>query len=332
MSKIKVGINGFGRIGRMVTRSILAKYSDKIDIVGVNDLTDTNTLAHLFKYDSSQGTFDGTVAVDGDKLMINDMSFSVTAEKDPANLKWGDLGVDVVIESTGFFVDKESAGKHLEAGAKKVIISAPGKGGVKTVVLGVNDEVIDDETNIYSNASCTTNCLAPMVKVLDDAFGVEKGFMTTIHSYTGDQKILDAPHKDLRRARAAAINIIPTSTGAAKAVGLVLPHLDGKLDGGAVRVPTPTGSLTDLVCVVKKETSIEEVNAAFKKASEGAMKGIVEYTTDPLVSTDIIGNTHSNIFDSDLTKVDGNLVKIIGWYDNEAGYSMRTADLILKIA
>jgi len=332
MSKIKVGINGFGRIGRMVTRSILAKYSDKIDIVGVNDLTDTNTLAHLFKYDSSQGTFDGTVAVDGDKLMINDMSFSVTAEKDPANLKWGDLDVDVVIESTGFFVDKESAGKHLEAGAKKVIISAPGKGGVKTVVLGVNDEVIDDETNIYSNASCTTNCLAPMVKVLDDAFGVEKGFMTTIHSYTGDQKILDAPHKDLRRARAAAINIIPTSTGAAKAVGLVLPHLDGKLDGGAVRVPTPTGSLTDLVCVVKKETSIEEVNAAFKKASEGSMKGILEYTTDPLVSTDIIGNTHSNIFDSDLTKVDGNLVKIIGWYDNEAGYSMRTADLILKIA
>ena len=332
MSKIKVGINGFGRIGRMVTRSILAKYSDKIDIVGVNDLTDTKTLAHLFKYDSSQGTFDGTVAVDGDKLMINDMSFSVTAEKDPANLKWGDLGVDVVIESTGFFVDKESAGKHLEAGAKKVIISAPGKGGVKTVVLGVNDEVIDDETNIYSNASCTTNCLAPMVKVLDDAFGVEKGFMTTIHSYTGDQKILDAPHKDLRRARAAAINIIPTSTGAAKAVGLVLPHLDGKLDGGAVRVPTPTGSLTDLVCVVKKETSIEEVNAAFKKASEGSMKGILEYTTDPLVSTDIIGNTHSNIFDSDLTKVDGNLVKIIGWYDNEAGYSMRTADLILKIA
>ena len=332
MSKIKVGINGFGRIGRMVTRSILAKYSDKIDIVGVNDLTDTNTLAHLFKYDSSQGKFDGTVSVDGDKITLNNMSFVVTAERDPANLKWGDLGVDVVIESTGFFVDKDSASKHLEAGAKKVIISAPGKGGVKTVVLGVNDDVIDDETNIYSNASCTTNCLAPMVKVLDDAFGVKKGFMTTIHSYTGDQKILDAPHKDLRRARAAAINIIPTSTGAAKAVGLVLPHLDGKLDGGAVRVPTPTGSLTDLVCELNKETTIEEVNAAFKKASEGSMKGILEYTTDPIVSTDIIGNTHSNIFDSDLTKVDGNLVKIIGWYDNEAGYSMRTADLILKLA
>lgn len=332
MSKIKVGINGFGRIGRMVTRSILAKYSDKIDIVGVNDLTDTKTLAHLFKYDSSQGKFDGTVSVDGDKITINNMSFAVTAERDPANLNWGDLGVDVVIESTGFFVDKESAGKHIEAGAKKVIISAPGKGGVKTIVLGVNDDVIDDETTIYSNASCTTNCLAPMVKVLDDAFGVKKGFMTTIHSYTGDQKILDAPHKDLRRSRAAAINIIPTSTGAAKAVGLVLPHLDGKLDGGAVRVPTPTGSLTDLVCELNKETTIEEVNAAFKKASEGSLKGILEYTTDPIVSTDIIGNTHSNIFDSDLTKVDGNLVKIIGWYDNEAGYSMRTADLILKLA
>ncbi|MAB65989.1 MAG: type I glyceraldehyde-3-phosphate dehydrogenase [Bacteroidetes bacterium] len=332
MSKIKVGINGFGRIGRMVTRAILAKYSDRIDIVGVNDLTDTNTLAHLFKYDSSQGTFNGSVSVDGDKITINDMSFDVTAERDPANLNWGDLGVDIVIESTGFFVDKESAGKHLEAGAKKVIISAPGKGGVKTVVLGVNDDVIDDETAIYSNASCTTNCLAPMVKVLDDAFGVKKGFMTTIHAYTGDQRILDAPHKDLRRARAAAINIIPTSTGAAKAVGLVLPHLDGKLDGGAVRVPTPTGSLTDFVCEVNKETTAEEVNAAFKKASEGSMKGILEYATDPLVSTDIIGNPHSNIFDSDLTKVDGNLVKVIGWYDNEAGYSMRTADLILKIA
>ncbi|GAB5409864.1 MAG: hypothetical protein BalsKO_22290 [Balneolaceae bacterium] len=222
MSKIKVGINGFGRIGRMVTRSILAKYADQIDIVGVNDLTDTNTLAHLFKYDSSQGIYVGEVAASGDTITIDHMSFKVTAERDPANLNWGDLGVDVVIESTGFFVDKESAGKHLTAGAKKVIISAPAKGGVKTVVLGVNDEVISDDIEIYSNASCTTNCLAPMVKVLDDAFGVVKGFMTTIHSYTGDQKILDAPHRDLRRARAAAINIIPTSTGAAKAVGLVL--------------------------------------------------------------------------------------------------------------
>lgn len=331
MSKIKVGINGFGRIGRMVTRAILANYADKVDIVGVNDLTDTKTLAHLFKHDSSQGTYAGEVSVDGDTITIDHMSFKVTAERDPANLNWGELGVDVVVESTGFFVDKESAGKHLTAGAKKVIISAPAKGDVKTVVLGVNQEVIDADTQIYSNASCTTNCLAPMVKVLDEEFGVVKGFMTTIHAYTGDQRILDAPHKDLRRARSAAINIIPTSTGAAKAVGLVLPHLNGKLDGGAVRVPVPTGSLTDFVCEVSKETTAEEVNAAFKKAAEGPMKGIIEFSTEPLVSTDIVGNTHSNIFDSDLTKVDGKMVKVIGWYDNEAGYSNRTAELITKI-
>ena len=331
MSKIKVGINGFGRIGRMVTRAILSKYSDKIDIVGVNDLTDTKTLAHLFKYDSSQGTYQGNVDVTGDVIKIDGMSFKVTAERDPANLKWGELGVDVVIESTGFFVDKESAGKHITAGAKKVIISAPAKGDVKTVVLGVNDSEIDPSIAIYSNASCTTNCLAPMVKVLDDAFGVEKGFMTTIHAYTGDQRILDAPHKDLRRARSAAINIIPTSTGAAKAVGLVLPHLDGKLDGGAVRVPVPTGSLTDLVCVVKKETTTEEVNATFKAAADGPLEGILEYADIELVSTDIVGNPHSNIYDSQLTKADGKLVKVIGWYDNEAGYSMRTADLITRI-
>ncbi|RNC84781.1 MAG: type I glyceraldehyde-3-phosphate dehydrogenase [Balneola sp.] len=331
MSKIKVGINGFGRIGRMVTRAILAKYTDQIDIVGVNDLTDTKTLAHLFKYDSSQGIYAGDVSADGDTINIDSLSFKVTAERDPANLNWGDLGVDVVIESTGFFVDKDGASKHLAAGAKKVIISAPAKGEVKTVVLGVNEDVIDADTAIYSNASCTTNCLAPMVKVLDDAFGVVKGFMTTIHSYTGDQRILDAPHRDLRRARAAAINIIPTSTGAAKAVGLVLPHLNGKLDGGAVRVPTPTGSLTDFVCEVSKETTIEEVNAAFKAAAEGSLNGILEYTTDPIVSTDIIGNPHSNILDSQLTKVDGTLVKVIGWYDNEAGYANRTADLISKI-
>ena len=331
MSKIKVGINGFGRIGRMVTRAILAKYIDQIDIVGVNDLTDTKTLAHLFKYDSSQGIYDGDISADGDTIDIDNLSFKVTAERDPANLNWGDLGVDVVIESTGFFVDKDGASKHLAAGAKKVIISAPAKGEVKTVVLGVNEEVIDADTAIYSNASCTTNCLAPMVKVLDDAFGVVKGFMTTIHSYTGDQRILDAPHRDLRRARAAAINIIPTSTGAAKAVGLVLPHLNGKLDGGAVRVPTSTGSLTDFVCEVSKETTIEKVNAAFKAAAEGGLNGILEYTADPIVSTDIIGNPYSNIFDSQLTKVDGTLVKVIGWYDNEAGYANRTTDLISKI-
>ena len=331
MSKIKVGINGFGRIGRMVTRAILAKYADQIEIVGVNDLTDTSSLAHLFKYDSSQGTFNGQVKADGDQLHIDGTSFKVTAERDPANLNWGDLGADVVVESTGFFTDKDSAGKHLQAGAKKVIISAPAKGDIQTIVLGVNDDKIDPSIEIYSNASCTTNCLAPMAKVIDDNFGLVKGFMTTIHAYTGDQRILDAPHKDMRRARAAAINIVPTSTGAAKAVGLVLPHLNGKLDGGAVRVPTPTGSLTDLVCEVSKDTTVEEVNAAFKAASESSLNGILEYSTQPLVSTDIVGNPHSNIFDSDLTKVDGKLVKVIGWYDNEAGYSMRTADLITRI-
>jgi len=332
MSKIKVGINGFGRIGRMVTRSILANHKDNIEIVGVNDLTDTKTLAHLFKYDSAQGTYPGDVSVDGDTLTIDGDSFKVSAERDPANLNWGELGAEVVVESTGFFRDAKSAGKHLEAGAKKVIISAPASGDdIQTIVLGVNDEKIDKEVEIYSNASCTTNCLAPMAKVLDDSFGLVKGFMTTIHSYTGDQALVDGPHKDLRRARAAAVNIVPTTTGAAKAVGLVLPHLDGKLDGGAVRVPTVTGSLTDFTVVLEKETTEEEVNAAFKDASEGAMKGVLEYSEEPLVSSDIIGNPHSNIFDALSTKVDGNLVKVIGWYDNEAGYSARTADLIKKI-
>lgn len=331
MAKIKVGINGFGRIGRMVTRSILSKYKNEIEIVGVNDLTNTKTLAHLFKYDSAQGTYQGEVSSNDDSITIDGMSFNVTAERDPANLKWGDLGADVVVESTGFFRDADNAGKHLKAGAKKVIISAPAKGDIQTIVLGVNDENIKDGIEIYSNASCTTNCLAPMVKVLDDEFGIEKGFMTTIHSYTGDQQLVDGPHSDLRRARAAAVNIVPTTTGAAKAVGLVLPHLNGKLDGGAVRVPTPTGSLTDLVCVVKKDTSVDEVNEAFKKAAGGSYKGIVEYADVELVSSDIVGNTHSCIYDSQLTAVDGKLVKIIGWYDNEAGYSMRTADLITKI-
>lgn len=332
MGKIKVGINGFGRIGRMVTRAILADHKDTIEIVGVNDLTDTKTLAHLFKYDSAQGTYPGDVAVDGNKLTIDGMSFEVSAERDPANLKWGDLGAEVVVESTGFFRDSSSAGKHLKAGAKKVIISAPASGDdIQTIVLGVNDEKIDKDVEIYSNASCTTNCLAPMAKVLDDSFGLVKGFMTTIHSYTGDQALVDGPHKDLRRARAAAVNIVPTTTGAAKAVGLVLPHLNGKLDGGAVRVPTVTGSLTDFTVVLEKETTEEEVNAAFKAAAEGPMKGILEYSEIDLVSTDIIGNPHSNIFDSLSTKVDGNLVKIIGWYDNEAGYSARTADLITKV-
>ncbi len=331
MSKIKVGINGFGRIGRMVARFILANHNDEIEIVGVNDLTDTKTLAHLFKYDSTQGTFQGNVEADGDVIKINDTRFKVTAERDPANLNWGELGVDVVVESTGFFRDMESAGKHIKAGAKKVIISAPAKDDVKTIVLGVNEENIDAETQVYSNASCTTNCLAPVVKILDDKFGLVKGFMNTIHAYTSDQRLLDAPHSDLRRARSAAVNIIPTTTGAAKAVGLVLPHLSGKLHGSAMRVPVPTGSLTDFVCELKTEATVEEINAAFKEAAEGPMKGILEYADVELVSTDIIGNQNSSIFDSQLTDVDGKLVKVVSWYDNEAGYSARTADLITKI-
>ena len=331
MGKIKVGINGFGRIGRLVSRSILANYTDKIEIVAVNDLTDAKTLAHLFKYDSVHGRFPGDVHADGDNLVVDGKKIKVMADRDPANLGWGDLGVTTVVECTGFFTKKEAAEKHLTAGAKKVIISAPATGDVKTVVLGVNDEEISSDYKIYSNASCTTNCLAPMVKVLDDAFGVEKGFMTTIHAYTGDQGTVDGPHKDLRRARAAAINMVPTTTGAAKAVGLVLPHLAGKLDGGAVRVPVPDGSLTDFTCVVKKSTTLEEVQAAFKAAAKGPLKGILEFCDEPIVSTDIIGNTHSVIYDSAITKVDGTLVKVVGWYDNEAGYSARTVDLVVKL-
>jgi len=330
MSKIKVGINGFGRIGRLVTRSILQYHKDAIEIVGVNDLTDAKMLAHLFKYDSVHGIWPGDVSSDGEKITIDGMSIAISSERDPANLKWGDLGAEVVVESTGFFRDDKSAQKHIDAGAKKVIISAPGK-NVKTVVLGVNDDQIDEETSIYSNASCTTNCLAPMVKVLDEAFGIEKGFMTTIHAYTGDQQLVDGPHKDYRRARAAANNIVPTTTGAAVAVGLVLPHLDGKLDGNAVRVPVVDGSLTDFSVVVNKEVSKEEVLNAFRKAADGPLKGILEYSEAPLVSSDIIGNPHSCIFDSDMTAVNGNLVKVVGWYDNEAGYSARTAELITRI-
>lgn len=331
MAKIKVGINGFGRIGRLVMRAILEHQNDAIEVVGINDLTNAKTLAHLFKYDSAQGKFNGEVYAEGENLVINGKKIGVTAEKDPANLKWGERGAEVVVESTGFFTTSDAAGKHIAAGAKKVVISAPAKGDVKTIVLGVNDNEIDKDATIYSNASCTTNCLAPMVKVLDDAFGVEKGFMTTIHAYTGDQALVDGPHKDLRRARAAAVNIVPTTTGAAAAVGLVLPHLAGKLDGGAVRVPVLTGSLTDLTAVVKKGTTADEVLAAFKKAASGDLKGILQYTDEPLVSVDIIGNPHSCIFDSGTIKVDGNLVKVIGWYDNEAGYSARTAELVTKI-
>lgn len=331
MAKVKVGINGFGRIGRLVMRSILKYQSDEIEVVGINDLTDTKTLAHLFKYDSVHGKFDGEVHADGDNLVINGNKIGVTAERDPVNLKWGERGAEVIVESTGIFRDDKGASKHIEAGAKKVIISAPGKGDIQTIVIGVNDGEIDKSQTVYSNASCTTNCLAPMVKVLDDAFGVEQGFMTTIHAYTGDQQIVDGPHKDLRRARAAAANIVPTTTGAAAAVGLVLPHLDGKLDGMAVRVPVPDGSLTDFTAVVSKDVTEEQVQEAFKKAAEGEMKGVLEFSDEPLVSTDIIGNPHSCIFDSLSTKVDGKVVKIVGWYDNEAGYSARTAELVTKI-
>jgi len=334
MAKINVGINGFGRIGRLVARSIMAYHKDEINIVGINELTDAETLAYLFKRDSVHGTYEGDVSASGDTLIIDDMEIGISAERDPANLKWGERGADIVVESTGLFRTREAAAKHLEAGASKVIISAPAKGDkdVKTIVLGVNEDEIDPKTEIYSNASCTTNCLAPMVKVLDDAFGLEKGFMTTTHAYTGSQNIVDGPHKDWRRGRTAAHNLVPTTTGAAQAVGLVLPHLNGKLDGSAVRVPVPDGSLTDLTALVEKEVTVDEVQEAFRNAANGRMKGVLEYTEEELVSTDIISNPHSCIFDSGFTKADGKLVKILAWYDNEAGYSARTADLITKIA
>jgi glyceraldehyde 3-phosphate dehydrogenase len=302
-----------------------------IEVVAINDLTDNATLAHLLKYDSVHGKFPGTVSADEHFLYVNNKKIHAIAERDPKALPWKDMGIDIVIESTGRFTDRESAGLHLNAGAKKVIISAPAKGDIPTIVLGVNDEVIHADHNIYSNASCTTNCLAPMVKVLDDAFGVESGFMTTIHAYTADQRIQDSPHEDLRRARAAAISIVPTSTGAAKAVGLVLPHLKGKLNGNAMRVPVPDGSVTDFTATLKKAATVEEINAAFKAASETYLKGILEYCEEPIVSSDILGNPHSCIFDVDLTMVQGNTAKIVGWYDNEAGYSARLAQLTDRI-
>ncbi|MFT6828079.1 MAG: glyceraldehyde 3-phosphate dehydrogenase [Roseivirga sp.] len=329
MSKTKVAINGFGRIGRLTFKVLLSK--ENIEVVAINDLTDTATLAHLLKYDSVHGRFDGTVTSTADGIVVNGKEIKIYAEREPKNLPWGKLGVDVVLESTGRFVDEAGAGGHLEAGARKVVISAPAKGNIPTVVLGVNDDTMTGDETILSNASCTTNCLAPMAKVLDDAFGIEKGFISTVHAYTADQRIQDAPHSDLRRARAGAVSIIPTSTGAAKAVGLVLPHLKGKLDGIALRVPIPDGSLTDFTVILKKEVTAEQVNAAMKAAADGPMKGILEYTTDPIVSIDIVGNPHSCIFDSDLTSAQGTLVKVVGWYDNEAGYSNRAADLIERI-
>lgn len=327
---IKVGINGFGRIGRLVFRRLFN--NPNVEIVKINDLTDNATLAHLLKYDSAHGKLDKSVSGDENYIIVDGKKIIGSAEKDPANLKWGDLGVDIVIECTGKFTDGTKAKAHLEAGAKKVIISAPGTNVDATVVIGVNEHILTQEMNIISNASCTTNCLAPMAKVLDEVFGIEKGYMTTVHAYTADQNLQDAPHKDLRRARAAALNIVPTSTGAAKAVGLVLPHLKGKLDGVAMRVPVIDGSLTDLTVILKKETTKEEINQAMKNAAETTLKGILEYSTDPLVSVDIIGNSHSCIFDSQQTSAIGNLVKVVGWYDNEWGYSCRTADLVNILA
>ena len=329
---IKVGINGFGRIGRNFFRACVG--NEEIEIVGINDLTDAHTLAHLLKYDSVHGRFNGTVEVKGNSIIVNGKEIEVTAIKDPAQLPWKDLGVDVVIESTGVFRDREGAGKHLEAGAKKVIISAPGKNPDLTVVLGVNEDQYDPEKHhIISNASCTTNCLAPIAKVLNNEFGIVKGYMVTVHAYTNDQRILDLPHKDLRRARAAAINIIPTTTGAAKAVGEVLPELKGKLDGTARRVPVADGSLVDLTVLLEKETTEEEINAKMKEYAESSMKGILEYCEDPIVSQDIVGNPHSSIFDALSTKViEGNFVHVSSWYDNEWGYSNRLKDLVLFMA
>ncbi len=329
---VKVGINGFGRIGRCVLRSALEHKLD-IEFVGINDLTDAKTLAHLLKRDSVHGNLREEITYGDDFIAIDGKKIKISKERDPQNLPWKELGAEVVIESTGLFTKRVDAEKHLAAGAKKVIISAPATDEDITVVLGVNFDKYDkSKHNIISNASCTTNCLAPVAKVLNDTFGIEHGLMTTVHSYTNDQRILDLPHKDLRRARAAALSMIPTSTGAAKAVGLVLPELKGKLDGLAVRVPTPNVSVVDLVCKVKKNTTIEEVNAAIKAAAEGPMKGILEYVNDDIVSIDVNGNDHSSVFDSKLTKVmEGNMVKILSWYDNEWGYSTRAAQLATKV-
>ncbi|MDE2940460.1 MAG: type I glyceraldehyde-3-phosphate dehydrogenase [Chloroflexota bacterium] len=325
----RIGVNGFGRIGRLVTRATMERYPDKLEVAAVNDLTDDKTNAHLFKYDTSYGVYQGQVEANNGDLIIDGRNIKVFSERDPARIPWSEMGVDLVVESTGIFTDGEQAAGHMQGGASKVIISAPASNVDLTMVLGVNDDQYDKEKhNIVSNASCTTNCFAPMVKVLHEAFGIEHGLMSTIHSYTNDQAILDQRHSDLRRARAAAMNIIPTSTGAARAVGLVLPELNGKLHGIAFRVPTATGSVTDFVVDLARGVSVDEVNQAFKAAAEGPLKGILEYTEDPIVSSDVRGNSHSCIFDALSTIVmQDNMVKIMGWYDNEWGYSCRTADL-----
>jgi glyceraldehyde 3-phosphate dehydrogenase len=328
---IRVGINGFGRIGRNFFRAQHVRGSD-LEIVALNDLGDAKTMAHLLRYDSTLGPFQGEVGLSDGVLHAAGEEVKMFSERDPAALPWGDLGVDVVLESTGFFTDREGAQKHLAAGAKKVVISAPATDPDITVVLGVNDDQYDpDAHHIVSNASCTTNCVAPLAKVLDDLAGIESGFMTTIHAYTQDQNLQDAPHRDLRRARAAAINLVPTSTGAAKAIGLVLPHLKGKLDGVSVRAPVPTGSVTDLVVVLGRDVTADEVQAAYREAAAGPLEGILQFSEDPLVSTDIAGNGFSCIYDSALTMVHGSTVKVFGWYDNEWGYSCRLVDLIGKL-
>ncbi len=326
----KIAINGFGRIGRLTFRELLKK--DDLAVVAINDLTDPATLLHLLKYDSIHGPFPGEAKLEGNVLHINGQEINLYAERNPTDLPWGELEVDVVLECTGVFRDQEKMSLHLQAGARKVLLSAPAKGEVKTLVLGVNDADLTAEDTILSNASCTTNCLAPMAKVLHQQFGIVKGFMTTTHAYTADQNLQDAPHKDLRRARAAALSIIPTTTGAAKAVGLVLPELKGKLDGFAMRVPTPTGSVTDLTVELAQSASAEAINAAMAQAAEAELKGILQYTEDPIVSADIVSSPYSCIFDAQLTNTNGNMAKVVGWYDNEAGYSARLADMVAKMA
>ncbi|MEA2076918.1 MAG: type I glyceraldehyde-3-phosphate dehydrogenase [Candidatus Marinimicrobia bacterium] len=328
---VRVGINGFGRIGRLVFREMQNR--DGIEVVAINDLTDAKTLAHLLKYDSVHKKFDGEVSAKDDSIVVNGKEIKIYAEKDPANLPWKELNVEYVVEATGVFRKKEQLNKHIEAGAKKVVLTVPAKDQIdNTIVLGVNDDELKADDKIVSNASCTTNCLAPVAKVLNDEFGIVKGLMTTVHAYTNDQMILDFPHSDLRRARSAAVSIIPTTTGAAAAVGKVIPELNGKLDGMAMRVPTPDGSVVDLVVELEREVTKEEVNAVMKKAAEGKLKGILEYTEDPIVSIDIVGNSHSSIFDSGMTIANGKMLKILSWYDNEWGYSVRVVDLLEKMA
>lgn len=330
MSKKRIAINGFGRIGRLTFRNLIK--NPNVEVVAINDLTDNHTLAHLLKYDTMHGQFDGTVTSDSEYMYVNGQKILCSAIKNPAECPWGEMQIDVVLECTGIFLDREKAGLHLQAGAKRVILSAPPKADdVPTFVIGANHQDIKDTDTILSNASCTTNCLVPMIMTLDKAFGVEQMFMNTIHAYTADQNLQDAPHRDLRRARAAAQNIVPTSTGAAKAVVLVAPHLKGKIAAHSMRVPVATGSITDCVCVIKKTATVEEINAVFKAAAETHLKGILEYTEDPIVSSDIVRNTHSCIFDSGLTQVNGNICRIVGWYDNEAGYSARLADLCAMV-